>query len=151
MMAPITAPQTTLTAAYGCERIGDVIKRCRALKASVYLQFPRDIQALAADAPASPLELGEPQSDRAELERFVNRALQMQRSAERNAILFDYPVARLGQTERVQTLSDLTGIPFATTRAGRSGQVDQARSGYLGFYRAPPLSSPAAMQRLGKP
>jgi indolepyruvate decarboxylase len=60
--------------------------------------------------------------------------------------LFDYPVARLGLTERVQSFSDLTGIPFATTRAGRSGTVDQTRSGYLGIYGAPPMSSQSGLQ-----
>jgi len=64
----------------------------------------------------------------------------MLRSAERPAILFDYAVARLGLTERVQTLSDLTGIPFATTRTGRSGNVDQTLSGYLGLYMASPVA-----------
>ena len=146
MMAPITASQTMLTAADACEQIDDAIKRCWALKSPVYIQFPRDIQELAAGTPISPLELAEPQSDRAELERFVRRALQMLRSAERPAILFDYPVARLGLTERVQTLSDLTGIPFATTRTGRSGNVDQTRSGYLGLYAAPPMSSQNGLQ-----
>ena len=146
MMAPITASQTMLTAADACEQIDDAIKQCWAMKTPVYIQFPRDIQELAAGTPISPLELAEPQSDRAELERFVNRALQMLRSAERPAILFDYPVARLGLTERVQTLSDLTGIPFATTRTGRSGNVDQTHSGYLGLYAAPPMSSQTGLQ-----
>jgi len=146
MMAPISASQTTLTAADACEQIDDAINQCWALKTPVYIQFPRDIQELAAGKPVSPLELGEPQSDRAELDRFVTRALQMLRSAERPAILFDYPVARLGLTERVQTLSDLTGIPFATTRTGRSGIVDQTRSGYLGLYGAPPASGENGVQ-----
>jgi len=70
----------------------------------------------------------------------------MLQAAERPAILFDYPVARLGLTERVQTLSDLTGIPFATTRTGRSGNVDQTRSGYLGLYDAPPMHSETGLQ-----
>jgi indolepyruvate decarboxylase len=140
MMAPITASQTMLTAADACLQIDDAIEQCWALKTPVYIQFPRDIQELAAGAPNAPLELAEPQSDRTQLERFVNRALPMLRSAERPAILFDYPVARLGLTERVQTLSDLTGIPFATTRTGRSGSVDQTHSGYLGSYVAPPMS-----------
>jgi len=146
MMAPITASQTMLTAADACEQIDDAIKRCWALKSPVYIQFPRDIQELAAGTPISPLELAEPQSDRAELDRFFSRALQMLQSAERPAILFDYPVARLGLTERVQTLSDLTGIPFATTRTGRSGNVDQTRSGYLGLYDAPPMHSETGLQ-----
>jgi indolepyruvate decarboxylase len=141
MMAPITGSQTMLTAAGACEQIDGAIKQCWTLKTPVYLQFPRDVQELAAGTPTSPLELAEPQSDVAELERFVKRALQMLGSAERPAILFDYPVARLGLTERVQRLSDLTGIPFATTRTGRSGNVDQTRSGYLGLYAAPPISS----------
>jgi len=140
MMAPITASQTMLTAADSCEQIDDAIKQCWALKTPVYIQFPRDVQELAARPPTSPLELAEPQSDSAALDRVVNRALQMLRSAEQPAILFDYPVARLGLTERVQTLSDSTGIPFAITRTGRSGNVDQTRCGYLGLYMAPPMS-----------
>ena len=146
MMAPITASQTMLTATDACEQIDDAVKRCWAFKAPVYIQFPRDIQELAARTPISPLELIEPHSDRAELERVVNRAVQMLRLAERPAILFDYPVARLGLTERVQTLSDMTGIPFATTRTGRSGSVDQTRSGYLGLYGAPPMSGQNRLQ-----
>jgi indolepyruvate decarboxylase len=146
MMAPITASQTMLTAADACEQIDDAIKQCWSLKTPVYIQFPREIQELVAEAPISPLELAEPQSDRAELERFVSRALQLLRSAEQPAILFDYPVARFGLTEQVQTLSDLTGIPFATTRTGRSGNVDQTRSGYLGLYAAPLMSSQNGLQ-----
>jgi len=146
MMAPITASQTMLTAAEACEQIDDAIKRCWALKAPVYIQFPGDIQELAAQPPISPLELSEPQSDRGELDRFVAQALQMLRSAVRPAILFDYPVARLGLTDRVQALSDATGIPFATTRTGRSGSVDQTHSGYLGLYGAPPISSQTGLQ-----
>jgi indolepyruvate decarboxylase len=143
MMAPITASQTMLTATGACKQIDDAIEQCWALKTPVYIQFPRDIQALPAATPVSPLELAEPQSDRTELQRFVDRALQMLQSAERPAILIDYPAARLELTERVHTLSDLTGIPFATTRAGRSGNVDQTRGGYLGLYPAPPLSTPS--------
>ncbi len=146
MMAPITASQTMLTAAAACEQIDGAIERCWALKSPVYIQFPRDIQELPAEKPISPLERAEPQSDPAVLERFLDRALQMLRSAARPAILFDYPVARLGLTERVQTLSDMTGIPFAITRTGRSGTVDQTRSGYLGVYGAPPISAQSGLQ-----
>ena len=85
IMAPITASQTMLTATDACEQIDDAIKRCWALKTPVYIQFPRDIQELAAATPISPLELAEPQSDRATLERFLSRALQMLRSADVNA------------------------------------------------------------------
>jgi TPP-dependent 2-oxoacid decarboxylase len=70
----------------------------------------------------------------------------MLRSAERPAILIDYPVARLGLTERIQTLSEVTGIPFATTRTGRSGDVDQTCSGYLGLYMAPPVSGEVGLR-----
>jgi TPP-dependent 2-oxoacid decarboxylase len=146
MMAPITASQTMLTAADACEQIDAAIKRCWALKTPVYIQFPRDIQELAAAKPIAPLALAEPQSDPAELQRFLTRALQMLRSAKRPAILIDYPIARLGLTEPVQILSDLTGIPFANTRTGRSGTVDQTRAGYLGLYAAPPMSSQTGLQ-----
>jgi indolepyruvate decarboxylase len=77
MMAPVTASQTMLTADNACEQIDDAIKHCWSLKTPVYIQFPREIQELAAGAPISPLEIGEPQSDSAELERFLSRALAM--------------------------------------------------------------------------
>lgn len=148
MMAPITASQTVLTAADAGAQIDQAIQDCWAAKAPVYIEFPRDVQELPAAPPASPLVLPEPQTDPSELERFLTHAVPMLRSAERPAILVDYMLARFGLTDPVQDLSAATGIPLATTLAGRSGVVDQTRPTYLGFYGSlVPTAEPSAVQR----
>lgn len=141
MLAPVTAAQVALRASTACAQIDDAINRCRAGRAPVYVQFPRDVQQLPAVPPQAPLASPEPTSDPAQLRSFLDRAVDMLAGSTSSAVLVDFPASRYGLTGLIQDLSASAGIPFATTRAGRSGPVDQTHPGYLGTYSASPLPS----------
>lgn len=136
ILESITVARFRATASNACSTIDAAIRACRAASGPVHLGLPQDVQALPAARPDAPLPPASDPSDPGALAEALDRAEALLRGAARPAILVDYAASRYALTAPVEALSTVAGIPFATTRVGRSSAIDQTAAGYLGSYVA---------------
>ncbi|MDF5729139.1 MAG: thiamine pyrophosphate-binding protein [Rhizonema sp. PD38] len=129
-----TVAQALLTQENACQEIDRVLETCWSEKLPVYVQLPRDVGELPAEAPTATLALSEPVSDQKQLTVFLERLLPLLSAAQRPAMLVDVWVGSFHLTELVQSFASKSGIPFAATAAAKSAFLDETHPQYLGTY-----------------
>ncbi|MBH8575367.1 alpha-keto acid decarboxylase family protein [Nostocaceae cyanobacterium CENA369] len=131
-----TVAQALLTPENACQEIDRVLEACWLEKLPVYIQLPRDVGGLPAEAPTQKLALSEPVSDPTQLAALLSSLLPLLSAAQCPAMLIDSPVGSNQLTKLVESFANKSGIPFAATFTGKSALLDQTHPQYLGMYQA---------------
>lgn len=133
MYKDITVAQAFLTQANAAKEIDRVLVSCWLKKRPIYIGIPTDISYLEIDAPAEPLNLSYPPSDKDSVTEFAERASGIIKKTASPLVLIDM----CAQTHRMKPLIldflNQTGLPFATMNMGKS-IINESHPQFIGNY-----------------
>lgn len=130
------------------ERIDKALQTCWIKKQPVYISLPSNMVDVMIEAPARPLELTYPESDKETVDELVSRAVELIKAAKDPVVLADLCAARHHMKDMIQTFLDKTGIPFATMNLGK-GIINESHPSFIGFYNGD-YSTPGVQERVEK-
>ena len=131
--AQVTAAQTRITPQNAVAEIDRVIQTAWLLKLPVYLELPSDIAYLDIEAPADPLRLTAPQSDRERLASSSRTIADLLVAAKAPAVLVDLDTDRFGVAPEITELAARLHLPIAAVLTSK-GVIDETLPSYIGLY-----------------
>jgi indolepyruvate decarboxylase len=131
--AAVMTPQNV---AYETERL---IAAALYHRRPVYMAFPADLadMPVVGDMPAVP----SPSSDSAQLAAAADAIVERLGAAKKACVLPGVLVARAGLKTELQTLLDVSGLPFATMFMDKT-VLDEEQAAYIGMYDGALMSPP---------
>jgi indolepyruvate decarboxylase len=133
MFKEVTVAQTMLTEENAAEEIDRVLRECWLQKRPVHINIPADVSYKEIDAPKTALNLPEPVSDPAQLNKFLQKAAEELNKANSPFILADYEVNRYRLNDQLRTFVEASGYPIASFSMGK-GVIDETHPQFIGVH-----------------
>ncbi|MCC8961615.1 alpha-keto acid decarboxylase family protein [Bradyrhizobium sp. Pear76] len=131
--ARVTVARARITPRNATTEIDRLILTAWREKRPVYMELPSDIAYLEIEAPADPLVLAEPPSDRERLRSCIAAVAARLSAATSPAILVDADADRFGVASELMELAAKLHAPVAVINAAKS-VIDETFPHYLGIY-----------------
>ena len=126
-VAVIDCPETA------ARLIDSALEICWVKRQPVYISLPSDMVSVEIKAPARPLHLVYPDSNKDAVTELVSRIVELIQNAKSPVILADLCASRYDMKDLIHTLLHQTNIPFATMNMAK-GIINESHPNFIGMY-----------------